>query len=343
MEPRRRPLLIRVDASPDIGSGHLMRCIALAQAWSAVGGEVAFAIHRAGAPWEDRLAAAGHSVHWLDRSVPDEADLSMTLALARNLGTDWLVLDGYHFDPAYQKAVRRTGLRLLVIDDIAHHGMYFADLLVNQNLEAESFRYRVLPGTSVLIGPRYALLRSEFERWRGWQRPIAPDARRVLVTLGGGDAGDVTDMVTDELEEFPEFEVRIILGAGHHRYPDARRVAPREGTRYLRDVSTMAEHMAWADVAISGSGTTAWELAFMGLPSLLLTLAPNQGGIALALSRLQVAESVGAPARGALVDALRRLVPDVGRRTLMSVSGRKLVDGEGARRVVAAMRESLSR
>ena len=197
-----------------------MRCIALAQAWSAVDGEVAFAIHRAGAPWEDRLAAAGHSVHWLDRSMQ-----LLTLALARDLGTDWLVLDGYHFDPAYQKAVRRTGLRLLVIDDIAHHGMYFADLLVNQNLESESFRYRILPGSSVLIGPRYALLRSEFERWRGWQRPIAPDARRVLVTLGGGDAGDVTDMVTDELEEFSEFEVRIVLGAGHHGCRDARRVA----------------------------------------------------------------------------------------------------------------------
>jgi spore coat polysaccharide biosynthesis predicted glycosyltransferase SpsG len=219
-------------------------------------------------PWKDRLAAVGQSVHWLDRPAPDDADLSMTLSVARDLGADWLVLDGYHFDPAYQEAVRTTGLRLLVIDDMAHHVKYFADLLVNQNLESERLRYHIPPDTALLLGPRYALLRSEFERWRGWQRPIAPEARRVLVTLGGSDAGDAMAIVTDALQEFPEFEVRIVLGAGHWRCPDAWAVVPREGTRYLRDVRSMAEHMAWADLAISGSGSTAWELAFMGLPSL---------------------------------------------------------------------------
>src|SRR4029077_7500310 len=118
-------------------------------AWRAVDGEVAFTVHRAGMPWKDRLAAAGDAVHWLGYSAPDDVDLATTLAAARDLGTDWLVLDGYHFDPAYQEAVRRTGLRLLVIDDTAHHPKYSADLLLNQNLESERLRYRIPPDTGL--------------------------------------------------------------------------------------------------------------------------------------------------------------------------------------------------
>jgi len=331
------PLLIRVDASPQIGAGHLMRCIALAQAWQTIAGPVAFAVHRTGMPWRDRLASVGLSINWLEHTQPQREDLSATLALAHDLGVEWLVLDGYHFDPAYQEGARASGLRLLVIDDVAHQSRYSADILLNQNLDAERLRYRAGPNTELLLGPRYALLRQEFLGWQRWDRSISPVARRVLVTMGGSDPDNVTEAIVDALREFAELDVAAILGAGHPRAPDGMtlRSTAERGTRYLRDVRNMAEVMAWADVAISASGSTVLELAFMGLPSLLLTLAANQEGVAAAAHRRGVAVSLAAPA--AIAGALRRLLPDPERRAAMSRQGRELVDGEGAIRVVAAM------
>src|SRR5207245_1177027 len=124
---------------------------------------------------------------------PQREDLPATLTLARDLGVEWLVLDGYHFDPAYQEGARASGLRLLVIDDVVHQARYSADILLNQNLDAEHLRYRAGANTELLLGPRYALLRQEFLGWQRWDRSISPVARRVLVTVGGGDPDNVTE------------------------------------------------------------------------------------------------------------------------------------------------------
>ena len=194
------------------------------------------------------------------------------------------MLDGYHFDPAYQKAIREAGYRLLVVDDTAHLPAYHADVLLNQNIYAPQLTYSYDPHTVLLLGPMYALLRPEFLVWKEWERHIPDTARHILVTLGGGDSDNVTLKVIQALHDIrlPDLEIRVIVGpANPHR--DSLVAAIEHGphsVELLFDVTDMPGLMAWADIAVSAAGSTCWELLFMGLPSLVGVLADNQVPIA---------------------------------------------------------------
>src|SRR5262249_50630857 len=120
---------------------------------------------------------------------------SQTLAdLARQWGADRLVIDGYQFGGGYQRSLKEAGLWVLVVDDYGHADHYCADGVLNQNLHAREGLYgHREPGVRLLLGVRYALLRREFTRWRGWERSIPAEAGKLLVTLGGSDPENVTD------------------------------------------------------------------------------------------------------------------------------------------------------
>jgi len=194
------------------------------------------------------------------------------------------VLDGYHFDGVYQRQVKEAGNRLLVIDDMAHLKHYYADIVLNQNLHAEQLRYACELDTCLLLGTRYVLLRREFLAWKERQREIPEVARRVLVTLGGGDPENNTLKVIQALREvgIPGLEATVVIGASNPHASVLEQAAKQSciPIRMVRDTKNMPEIMAWADVAVSGGGSTAWELLFMGVPSLLLVVAENQRCIA---------------------------------------------------------------
>jgi spore coat polysaccharide biosynthesis predicted glycosyltransferase SpsG len=131
-------LFIRADATTEIGTGHIMRCIALAQAWQAHGGEVTFLSHCQSTALRERIIEEGFSFISIDHPHPHPDDLSQTINYVQHLSPfpfplshAWLVLDGYHFTPDYQKAIRDAGIHLLVIDDMNHLPHYHADILLN--------------------------------------------------------------------------------------------------------------------------------------------------------------------------------------------------------------------
>jgi len=168
-------LLVRADGSPQIGIGHVMRCLALAQAWQDEGGGAAYAMVPGASNLESRLAAEGIDVLLIDAEPGSEADSAETCRIASLVKADWLVMDGYRFDADYQRTVKRAGLRLLVVDDCADAEHYWADLILNQDILAEEKVYgRREPYTRVLLGPLYVLLRREFLSWPRRERP-APD------------------------------------------------------------------------------------------------------------------------------------------------------------------------
>ena len=206
-------LIIRADASIAMGTGHVMRCLALAQAWQDEGGECIFAMAETTAASEERIRAEKFAVTNVVAcpGTPQDAAQGVDLALAHH--APWIVVDGYQFDVEYQRKLKAAGLKLLVVDDTGHAGAYVADLVLDQNAHATKDLYQLRePYTVLLLGPRYALLRREFKTWRAWKREIAPIARKVLVTVGGTDPGNLTIRVIRALRMLADDKLQ-----SHHR------------------------------------------------------------------------------------------------------------------------------
>lgn len=342
--------MIRADAAPEIGTGHVMRCLALAQAWREAGGEAVLATALSPGGLEDRLVAEGLSIHRLVAEAGSDADARATAALARDLGAVWTVVDGYQFMGNYQRVLKDAGLRVLVIDDYGHAGHYWADAVLNQNLNAHGTLYASRePGVRLLLGPRYVLLRREFWKWRGWKHSHARQATNVLVTFGGVDPANVTLKAMAALAKLAStyWQAAVVVGPSNPNLPALRSAASSapQSTRLLSDVRDMAELMAWADVVVTAGGSTTWELAFMGLPALTVIVADNQVELAETLSAHGVVQNLGWHTRLAeeeLVEALAGLMSDQVARRAMGSLGQELVDGDGGRRVVQALQEAVA-
>jgi UDP-2,4-diacetamido-2,4,6-trideoxy-beta-L-altropyranose hydrolase len=337
-------LIIRADASVEIGTGHVMRCLALAQAWQDAGGDVVFAMARSTPAVEDRLCAERVVVFKLDAIA---GDATQVIALARSRQAQWVVADGYAFGSGYQHEIKNAALKLLWVDDGGQQEHYSADLILNQNTHARESMYpHREPHTRLLLGPRYAMLRREFGPWREFKREIARVGSKVLVTMGGSDPDNVTLRVIEALQAVAadRLEITVVAGGSNPHFGSLQQAVSLSGRapRLLRNAANMPELMAWADIAISAAGTTCWEMCLLGLPAMVIDLAPNQLPVALELARSHAAIHLG-NTRDVTVEKIGvRLEfflrsPDL--RSTMSQRGRELVDGRGAQRVVCAMRE----
>ena len=337
-------LLIRADANARIGTGHLMRCLALAQGWKARGRQATFITACESEGLRHRLSDEDFQVITLEQSHPNPADWGATSqALAAHPGA-WVVLDGYHFDPAYQRQIKETGHRLLVIDDMAHLDHYYADLVLNQNINAERSRYSCELYTHLLLGTRYVLLRSEFLAWREWQREVPQVARKVLVTLGGSDPNNQTLKVIQAMQQIAVdgLEAVVVVGASNPHFQELQSVARNSQftIRLVRNVADMPELMAWADVAISAGGSTCWEMCFMQVTGLLLVTVDHQWDVADGLEGEGVFQCVGwweNVSGQEIATKLGKLMRNAARRARMSTRGRQLIDGKGIERLLVTV------
>ena len=338
-------LVIRADASGQIGTGHVMRCLAIAQAWQEQAGQVIFILVNKSSTIENRLLLEGMKVVYLSVEVGSNEDAQQTIDFAQRFDAEWIVVDGYHFGASYQKTIKDFGLSLLFIDDYGHADHYYADLVLNQNISANQDLYTSRePYTRLLLGTKYTLLRQEFLSWRDWQRVINPIASKILVTLGGSDPDNVTLKVIQALQKVNNnnLEVIVVVGASnpHHEMLQAEFVESKLSVSLRRNANNMPELMAWADIAISGSGSTCWELSFMGLPSLVITIAENQRAIANELDARSLIVNLGWHQQITLKQislAVEELIDKRNEREEMSKRGRELVDGNGANLVVSQM------
>lgn len=282
--PAVRPCLhIRADASPGMGTGHVMRCLALAQ-WASLGGWEVFFSGRVLVPWLwQRLHASGIPFRFLSGDAPRQENPEHLLGdLGPYSPGDWLVLDGYHFGPDCQKAARKAGLRLLVIDDYAHLPCYFCDILLNQNPGCETFPYEGEIGAR-LLGPEYALLRPEFARAREMATGKAPHntPQNILLTLGGGDFSSHLGALSEALA-VPELHgrrLRVIVAAMPEADIKESLAACSARLEMTRRADDMASLLRETDLCITAGGSTCWELCCLGTPFLTVEVAENQKGI----------------------------------------------------------------
>lgn len=337
----RPPLVIRADGNARMGTGHVMRMLALAQAYRRRGGRVVFLA----ADIPDALVRVleGHqvAVNRVPAAPGSEDDARLAARQAAEEEAGWVVLDGYHFGPDYQAWLQSRGFKVLVMDDMAHLPSYHGHIIVNQNLHAPLCRYPVNNGTRLLLGPDYVLLREEFRRRRAQRRAVGLEARRVLVTMGGGDSGNFTATVIRALKKSRlALEITAVVGPANPHRSALQALANGTGTRIITSPPSMADLMAWADLAISAGGSTVWELAFMGLPALLVTTAGNQAGIVDACARTGMAVNLGDPARldeEDILQVVEQLIRSPVMRRRMAAAGAQLVDGGGCDRIIDAM------
>jgi UDP-2,4-diacetamido-2,4,6-trideoxy-beta-L-altropyranose hydrolase len=319
-----------------MGTGHVMRMIALGQAWQTLGGDVRFAGQTE--PLTERLKDEGFDCVPLPGVHPDPED-AQTL-LAATAPNDWIVIDGYHFDTAYLKAIRDSGRRTLVVDDFFDREEYPADILLNQNPDGPDYSYDK-NGPTLLLGTKYTMLRKDFQRPRTL-RAIPETATSILVTLGGADPDNATGKVLDAIKavRMSDLRVTIVAGAANPHLDDLRKrikslPCPCE---LLTNVSDMPALMAEADLAVSAGGTTSWELCYFGVPFIAVRIADNQQGVIRELNRYGAARCIDrGPSVGDIATELETLIRDRKARQAMQTAGTLLVDGKGAMRVARTM------
>lgn len=336
----QRHLLLRADASSKIGTGHVMRCLALGQAWQDAGGEVTLAWSEMPPALVSRLQAEQFATERLVAPLASRPEAEETARLARACDAAWVVVDGYRFYAGYHQHLHDSGLSVMALDDMAHLERYPVDLLLNQNLAATAALYRgkVAERTELLIGPRYSLLRREFRSAFPARASVAGRARRVLVSFGGGDSENLTSRVLRRMAAtiVGACEVVVLVGAANRHVDELRRFAPTlPFPCELRvDVRNVAEAMAWADVAITAAGSTVWELVSMRLPALIGAIEENQ------LAGLAALRSVPFFHAGRFTDLLAWDLGVEIERLLQVATGNGIaadIDAHGASRVVEQM------
>ena len=341
-------MIVRADASAEIGSGHVMRCLALAQAWKNAADRVIFVTASDSSFLESRILSQGMEVVRLNAQAASTEDAKQTAELAQEANARWVVVDGYQFGAEYQRTIKKAGLKLLFIDDNGHAASYHADIVLNQNVHASAELYEKRDAhTRLLLGPKYSLLRREFLKWQSWKRDMPEVARRLLVTMGGGDPVNATSEVIEALQQIgiDGLEVAVVLGETnpHNERVEAGIRNSQVPIRLQKAVTDMSELMAWADSAVSAAGSTCWELAFMSLPNIALVIADNQEAVARQLDSAGILINLGWHSdlqRTELTREVKRLLLSKELRQAMSDRGRDLVDGKGAARVAAMMRPS---
>jgi UDP-2,4-diacetamido-2,4,6-trideoxy-beta-L-altropyranose hydrolase len=342
-----KELFIRADANSKIGIGHLMRCIALAQQSRKQGWNVTFLSNIESDLLISRIRDEGFQLVFIEKSYPNPIDLETTMLNIANSPSinKLIVLDGYNFDISYQTIVKNKGNQLFVIDDTAHQKQYVADIILNQNIIATELSYSCDPDTKLLLGTDYVLLRDEFLLFKHWKREIPKIAKKVLVIMGGGDIYEITSKVLKAFNDvdIASLEIKVLVGTSNEHTDEINHAndSNRHSIDFVQNVTSIPKLMAWADFAISSAGSTCWELAYFGLPMILIITSLNQKKNLDFLEKVGVATSPNNeinPSIDKIVNKIQKLIMNNELRNEMSNNGKLLVDGNGSKRVVKQFR-----
>ncbi len=337
-------MLFRVDGSPEIGAGHVMRCLSLAQELQDAGGDAVFLCKNLNEAYGKRLQQEGCTVLPLKAKAYGESDAEETLSIANDQEATWIILDGYDFDAAYQKHLTGKGAQILVIDDHRFQEHHVCDMLLNQNPQCDR-TYEYADAKKMLLGTRYTMLRREYRKRSPDTYAIPEGPVSVLVTLGGSDPKQMTPLVLRALSSVSiPMRVTVILGGANANATDVEKIASASPfpVEILQDVRDMPEAICGHTLAISAAGSTCYELAYMGIPMITIIVATNhnQDCVAEGLSRAGAARNLGlydTLTEEHIAKAVRETLSDQDSLRRMSACARKVVDGEGAPRVLQQM------
>lgn len=355
-------VLFRVDASIDIGAGHVMRCLSLANALSKAGNECRFICTNQQGDLIDWIRAGGYFVYQLSEvrgkgpfeisktsglpKIDEKFDAFQTLYALGGINADWLVVDHYQLGGEWEILVKSVCRHVLVIDDLADRP-HVCDVLLDQTFGRQGADYeKLVPHPcEVLCGSQYALLRPDFAQARpmGMARRQNSEIKNLLIAMGGVDKDNVTALILKSVATAKlahGCKITVLMGASAPWTDDIVALARKSPwkTDVKVGISDVAAVMAQCDLAIGTPGTSSWERCCLGVPSILVVIASNQTKVAAELNAAGAACVIERhQIQTALASQINHLLAEPKALSAMSHNAAKLVDGLGVQRVTERM------
>ena len=353
----------RTDSSLQIGTGHAVRCLTLADALSERGAQCRFICRAHEGHLINLIVQRGYHVDTPPMPVgetlnsgPDVAhsswlgvdwaiDAQQTKHFLGDAGLDWLIVDHYALDYRWELALRSVSRRIMVIDDIANR-RHDCDLLLDQNYGSSSERYLgLVPAECAqLHGPEFALLQPVYAKRRVERRDRSGKIERVLVYFSGGaDPMNLTGMALRafQVSALKKIELDIVVGQHCSHIQELKSEARARGnTRIHTQLPDLSALMLNADLAIGAGGVTTWERCCLGLPSIVISIADNQRPACEALARDNFIQYLGHccdVSTDVISEQVVELLGKRGRLSELSEKGMEFVDGEGVGRLIDAL------
>ena len=342
-------IFFRVDSSIQIGTGHVMRCLTLADELKLKSANVSFICSEGPGNLINHIGQNGYKAYCLPSGITREDDRKLSEDILANhaVKPDWLIIDHYNIDTAYESPLRKFAKGIMVIDDLANR-RHSCDLLLDQNYNKNGSRYNgLVPENCIqLLGPEYALLRLQFREARENLKRENNEVKKILVFMGGADPTNATGKVLKAIKMLnrPDITTYVVIGiANPHREGIRQLASQMPNTVCYINVDNMAELTVSADLYIGAGGITTWERCCLGVPSIVIVIAENQRSATESLAEDGVVMNLGwdkGVREGAITDAIRQLIGNSQQRKTMSKRSLEIVDGDGVGRVVGTMAKS---
>jgi len=336
-----RTVAFRVDSSLEIGSGHVMRCLNLAEEFQVHGIESFFISRELPGHSIDLILKKQFKVYCLPNEKYDDAKQTSVL-LKKISPIDYVIVDHYLLDATWERTIRPFTKKILVIDDIANR-LHDCDILIDQNFyNNQTIRYKNLLPLSCLqlIGPKYTLLKRDFRIQRNQLMDNQKKIKQLLICFGGSDTMNQTNKAIEACIQLGQTDIIIdvVVGSANpHKEMLKNKCNNAININYHCQINHLAEIMAKANLAIGAGGITTWERCCLGLPSLVISIASNQEQSAHDLSSLGAIQYLGRAedvSVAQLSTEITNLLHTDEKRLSMSIIGKNLVDGNGCTRVV---------
>lgn len=272
--------LIRTDATFEIGSGHLMRCIALGQILQDEGNQVIFLTKTENENLLNRIIQENFELIKINKEVNNFEDALMCTKIGKDKNIDWIITDGYNFKTDYQKILKNEKFKLMCIDDIAECH-YVSDIVLNQNYNAEKIlNYSCENYTKLLIGIKYLLLRREFRNYDIKNIKYKKNVSNILITLGSIDPYNTINKILEIFENSKKFSFNITVIAGfenkNYEFLINKYSKSFHNIIIYKYTNNIFEHFIKNDLIITSGGTTVWEALFLKKKCIIICLADNQ-------------------------------------------------------------------
>ena len=353
MNMKRNKIFIRVDSGVEIGAGHAMRCLSLAQILKKMNFDLCFISKKTKGGISKLFADKGFPVYYIQDNhskskkseiIKNDAKQTAKIVIKHQTKSSWILVDHYDLDFKWEKILRKYVNKIIVIDDLARK--HDSDLLLDQNYNKNlKTRYnKLVPKKSIkLLGPKYALLRDEFSILRKTVKP-RKNFKRILISFGGSDPTNETGKVLSAIKILKTnkqfLEVSVVLGKSDknkHKIKQLCNSIPN--AKFYQNVYKIGKLMCKADLGVGAGGSTIWEQFCLGLSPIVSIVAKHQQETTEALAKNGYLINSGMAKNLSIkkyVEIFENL--DIKKLQKISKNSFKVVDGHGSTRVAKKIR-----